>query len=274
MEKKKKFYVVGTPIKHSKSPIIHQQFAAQFGLTIDYRILEVGRGNLAHFLATARDEDVKGINVTVPLKEEAWRLADESSPRVRSAKAANTLWFEGSKLLADNTDGIGIIKELETNIGFSLRSTKVLIIGAGGAARGILGPLSQKRPSLIMLTNRTIEKSELLAEQYGRDKITILKWGQKISEPADLIINCTSLSLSGKIPNLHENAIGRKTICYDMAYGSGETAFVAWAVNRGAYLAVDGLGMLVEQAAESFKIWHGVEPQTSEVIARLRENIF
>ena len=269
----KKFYVVGDPIDHSKSPFIHLEFASQFRLAIDYQKKRICSGDLAEFLARAKTEDVVGINATVPLKGEAFHLADEPSDRAISAESANTLWFSEGKTFADNTDGIGIIKDIEQNIGFSLKDKKILIVGAGGAARGILGPILDRRPGSLTITNRTFEKSLRFAELDASRNITILEWGERLRKPLDLILNCTSLSLSDEIPLVDRNAIGPKTICYDLAYRLGGTSFVNWAVEMGAALAVDGIGMLVEQAAESFRTWHGYFPDTGPVIRRLRQNI-
>ena len=160
----KKFYVVGDPIDHSKSPFIHSEFASQFQLTIDYQKMKISSGDLEEFLTEAKFENVVGINATVPLKGEAFNLADEPSDRAMSAEAANTLWFADGKIFADNTDGVGIVKDIEQNIRFSLKNKKILIVGAGGAARGILGPILEKRPSSLTITNRTYEKSLRLSE--------------------------------------------------------------------------------------------------------------
>lgn len=273
MNKIKKFYVVGNPIDHSKSPYIHREFASQFGFSIDYRTEKVSKGELANFLSKAQEEGVTGINVTVPLKEEAFSLADESSNRALSAQAANTLCFSGGKIFADNTDGLGVVTDLEQNLGCFLKGKTILIVGAGGAARGILGPVSQRDPRTLFLTNRTLEKSKRLVELYRSKNIEILSWGNGLLQPVDLILNCTSLSLSGKLPAIDKTAIGRETICYDLAYGRHQTPFVKWAIDMGAALAIDGLGMLVEQAAEAFRVWHGPLPSTSGTIEKLRKSI-
>jgi len=190
-----------------------------------------------------------------------------------SAESANTLWFSEGKIFADNTDGIGIIRDIEQNIGFSLKGKKVLIVGAGGAARGILGPILDRRPRSLTITNRTFQKSLRLAELDASRSVSILEWGERPQKTLDLILNCTSLSLSNEIPLVDNNAVGSKTLCYDLAYRPGGTSFVNWAVEMGADLAVDGIGMLVEQAAESFRTWHGCFPDTGAVIKRLRQNI-
>ena len=270
MSIEKKFYVIGDPIEHSKSPVIHTEFAAQFGLSINYQKARVSECELADFISKLETEEIAGINLTVPLKERAFRLASKSTERAVFAKAVNTLWLSHGKIFADNTDGWGIVRDLERNMGLSLKGKKVLIVGAGGSARGILGPILSRMPESVAITNRTREKSICLAKIASTNNIKILGWGEKSKEIADLVLNCTSLSLVNKIPELDENVIGADTLCYDLAYGTGLTAFEKWARENGA-ISSDGIGMLVEQAAEAFKIWHGRDPETQQVIKRLRK---
>ena len=270
MTKLKRFYVAGDPIKHSQSPMIHDEFASQFEMSIEYLKMKVSKNDLRRFLAKSVAEGITGINVTLPLKEVAYQLVDKHSRRAAFARAVNTIWISGEDVFSDNTDGIGLVRDLEKNLGVSLCNKRVLIVGAGGAARGILGPILDQLPSLVTVTNRTRERSVSLSALAPKKNVQVLDWGEESLEPFDLILNCTSLSLSGKDPNIKESSIHKDTVCYDLSYGRDPTSFEKWAFRVGAISVFNGLGMLVEQAAEAFYLWHGVFPDTEPVIDKLK----
>jgi shikimate dehydrogenase len=263
---------MGNPIAHSKSPVIHRLFAEQTGERLVYEALLVNRDAFAQAIALFLIKGGKGLNVTVPFKQEAWELADQLSDRARRARAVNTLLMtdEGG-LFGDNTDGIGLIRDLTQNLGFELRDKNILLLGAGGAARGVLGPLLEQEPAAVHIANRTAERALELADAYA-DVGPVSGSGLEDIEPLryDLIINATAAGLHGQVPDLPEGLIGADTWCYDMMYGSEPTAFMRYATQRGSRHCFDGLGMLVEQAAESFRLWRGVSPDTAPVIAALR----
>jgi shikimate dehydrogenase len=265
------FSVVGSPVAHSKSPAIHAAFASQFGLELLYEKVEVAPGRLRHAVAEFRAVGGRGLNVTVPLKEEAWALADIHMPRATRAGAANTLWFDTRGIVADNTDGLGLVRDLEINHGESLLGKRILLVGAGGAARGVLPALLDGGPALIVVTNRTAERALALVAAYAdTGRVEALPWGAEAKVPCDVLINATSLSLHGETPPLGREILHPDTLCYDMMYGPQPTRFMAWAAAAGAQRVVDGLGMLVEQAAAAFTLWHGLEPNTKPVIGQLR----
>ncbi|NMZ13221.1 shikimate dehydrogenase [Pseudomonas proteolytica] len=269
-----RYVVFGNPIGHSKSPLIHRLFAAQTGETLDYSTL---LAPLEDFTGCAREFFLhgRGANVTVPFKEEAYRLASALTERAQRAGAVNTLskLADGS-LLGDNTDGAGLVRDLTVNAGLSLAGKRILLLGAGGAVRGALEPLLAQQPASLIIANRTVEKAELLAELFddlGPVSASGFDW---LSEPVDLIINATSASLSGDVPPIASSLIDPgKTFCYDMMYAKEPTAFCRWATEHGAAVAMDGLGMLVEQAAEAFYLWRGVRPDSAPVLAELRRQL-
>ena len=267
-----KYAVIGNPIEHSKSPQIHAAFAEQTGQDIEYgRIL----GDMEDFYGDVRDfveAGGKGLNVTVPFKERAWQLVNERSEHAKRAGAVNTIIvLEHGRLRGDNTDGIGLVRDLEQNHGFNLEGKRILLIGAGGASRGILLPLLEKHPQEVVIANRTESKAldlaTLFAEQ-GNIKGVGLDYAHEA--PFDLIINGTSAGLSGRVPLISAGCLKTGGWTYDMMYSDEPTAFVRWGLAHGAAKALDGLGMLVEQAAESFYLWRGVRPETAPVIRLLR----
>ncbi len=267
-----RFCVVGTPIAHSRSPQIHTAFGAQLGIDLVYEKVEVSAGCLAAAVDAFRACGGRGMNVTVPLKEEACALADRRSERAAVAGAANTLWFTADgRIAVDNTDGAGLVRDLERNHGVVLAGARVLLIGAGGAARGVVPALLQAGPATLTITNRTRARAEQVARDCASGAAEVLDWGAAPTVVPDVVINATSLSLGGEIPPLAAGTVGAHSVCYDMMYAAQETAFVAWARAQGAAQAIDGLGMLVEQAAEAFSIWHGMAPDTAPVIAALRQ---
>lgn len=267
-----RYAVIGNPIGHSKSPLIHRLFAEQTGQDLSYEAL---LAPLDDFTGTLRGflQQGQGVNVTVPFKEQAWALADSRTPSAERAGAVNTILRQADgSLLGDNTDGAGLVRDIQVNAGVSLRGLKILLVGAGGASRGVIQPLLAARPSQLCVVNRTVDKAEELAMLFadlGPISAAGLHW---VEEPVDLIINATSASLGGEVPAISSKLIRRgHTLCYDMMYGNEATAFNRWAAAHGAAHCIDGLGMLVEQAAEAFALWRGVRPDTAPVLARLRQ---
>jgi shikimate dehydrogenase len=269
-----RYGVFGNPIGHSKSPLIHGMFAAQTGEQLSYEALLAPLDDFAGyaraFFATGR-----GGNVTVPFKEEAYRLADELSERARRAGAVNTLKkLDDGRLLGDNTDGAGLVRDLTVNAGLDLADKRILLLGAGGAVRGVLEPLLAERPQSLTIANRTVEKAEQLAREFADLGPVAAAGFDWLSEPVDLIINGTSASLAGELPPIDSSLIQPgHTVCYDMMYAKQPTAFNRWAAEHGAACCIDGLGMLVEQAAEAFFVWRGVRPQSAAVLAELRSQL-
>lgn len=266
------YAVIGSPIKHSKSPMIHQAFAEQTGENIHYdRIL--GRpGDFPLFVKTFKEMHGLGLNVTVPFKEDAWQLANERSERAEIAGAVNTLiLLEDGRIQGDNTDGIGLVRDLNQNHGFSFKGCRLLILGAGGAARGVIQPLMEQGVAELVIANRTASKAESLATDLAMlGKIRGCGFDALAGESFDLIINGTAASLSGLLPDIPDGILAEGGWCYDMVYSDQPTAFVQWGEAQGAAKSLDGLGMLVEQAAESFYLWRGVRPESAPVIRQLR----
>ncbi len=269
------YAVVGNPVAHSKSPLIHAAFAEQTSQSIRYDKLE---SPLETFEKTVADffskPDHRGLNVTVPFKERAYAMCKELSPRARLAGAVNTLMInQAGALMGDNTDGAGLVRDIVINHGFSIRGKKVLVLGAGGAVRGVLAPILNEKPQEIRIWNRTAEKADALAELFRNEgTIASASIDDLSSEAFDLIINGTAASLSGDVPPIPDSVCGVDTLLYDMMYGAKETAFLEWGRDLGAGFRFDGLGMLVEQAAEAFYLWRGVRPDTAPVIRMLTEN--
>ncbi|WP_416139542.1 shikimate dehydrogenase [Halomonas sp. HK25] len=272
-----RYCVFGNPVAHSKSPAIHTAFAAQTGEEIEYTAIEAPLEDFAgawrHFVA----EGGRGANVTVPFKEEAFRLCDTLSERARRAGAANTLILGGNgasddaKVYGDTTDGVGLVRDLRRH-GVTLAGARVLVLGAGGAVRGVLEPLLAEGPASLLVANRTAEKAARLAADF-RDLGEITGGGfDAVAGPFDLVINGTSASLSGDLPPLPDDLFTAGATAYDMMYGAEPTVFLRWAVERGAR-PCDGLGMLVEQAAESFFQWRSKRPDTAPVLAALRHSL-
>jgi shikimate dehydrogenase len=262
-----RFAVIGNPIEHSLSPEIHQQFAQQLNISLSYEKMQ---GNETGFETQVLDffkNEGRGLNVTLPFKQRAFALAEHFSARCLSAGAANTLMMSDNKLYADNTDGVGLIRDLSRVI--DLQSKNILILGAGGAARGIIYPLLDKNLTSLTLVNRTIEKAEILQKEFPQIKIA---HSTDRCGSVDLIINATSASLEGNALIVPEAIMVQQPFCYDLAYNQKEmTPFVRYASHLGCK-ATDGLGMLVEQAAEAFYLWHGVMPLTEPVLQSLRQN--
>ena len=270
-----RYAVIGNPVAHSKSPQIHAAFARQTGEDIEYtRILaplDSFRKTLGQFIA----EGGKGANVTVPFKLEAFDVAHDVSARAKDARAANFLKFEADQIYADNTDGAGLVRDISINLGFELAGKRVLLMGAGGAAQGVLVPLLEARPAILAIANRTVDKALRLAETLRHHPAAMhtVLCGQGFADLSgqhfDLVINATSSSLSGELPPLPRGVFASCVLAYDLMYGGQPTPFLRYAREQGAARVADGLGMLVEQAAESFFLWRGVRPDTQPVIEEL-----
>jgi shikimate dehydrogenase len=264
------YAVIGNPIGHSRSPQIHSAFAEQTGQDIRYvRLLgdveQVERDFDAFF-----DSGGKGLNVTVPFKERACRYATGLSERAAAAGAVNTLIAEGATVRGDNTDGVGLVRDLRDNHGFGFAGARVLLLGAGGAAKGVLQPLLASRPDSLFIANRTAEKAVHLAQSVQDVRVAGGGLDELVGRRFDLIINATAAGLEAKVPPLPDGCLAAGGWVYDMMYGREPTAFMRWGGLHGAGTTLDGLGMLVEQAAESFYLWRGVRPLTLPVIAALR----
>lgn len=266
-----RYAVIGNPIEHSKSPLIHAAFATQTGEALEYsRLL----GNPDGFAADVRQffsHGGRGLNVTVPFKEEAWQLADELSHRANIAKAVNTLiLLSDGRIRGDNTDGVGLIRDLMANHGFPLRGSHILLLGAGGASRGVIRPLLDEKPSSLVVANRTASKAVTLASELGESReIEGCGLDELAGRQFDLIINATAAGLKGSVPAIPDTLLTASGWTYDMMYGNEPTAFVRWGLEHGAAQSLDGRGMLIEQAAESFFLWRGVMPDTAPVIQAL-----
>jgi shikimate dehydrogenase len=268
-----KYAVYGNPIKHSKSPVIHAAFAEQTGQSMKYRAVRVELGEFERSARTFFERGGAGLNVTVPFKQEAFRFADELSGRARRAGAVNTLTREqDGRICGNNTDGVGLIRDMVANLGWALCGLRVLVLGAGGAVRGILEPLLRERPGEILVVNRSAERAARLPAEFG-DLGAIRGGGYELmqGERFDLVINATSAGLEGAMPPLPDTLLAERACCYDLGYGAAPTPFMRWAALQAAWAVSDGLGMLVEQAAESFYLWRKVRPATGPVINQLRQ---
>ena len=268
-----RYCVIGNPVAHSKSPQIHAAFAAQTAQALDYQRLQAPLDGFAASVQTFRQQGGKGANVTVPFKLDACALATELTTRAAAAGAVNTLRFDGDKSLGDNTDGIGLVTDIVRNAGVPLQGKRVLLLGAGGAARGSLLPLLEQMPAELVIANRTLSKAQelqQLAQQYLPQIPVFARTFTDVEGHFDVIINATSASLHDDVPPLAGSLFDTGTLAYDLMYGAQPTAFLRFAAAHGAQCR-DGLGMLVEQAAEAFFIWRGVRPDTLTVLADLRQ---
>ena len=270
-----RYAVFGNPIKHSKSPQIHTLFAEQTKQSMIYtaELAEIGQFESA--VKNFIDNNGKGLNITVPFKEDAWRLADLHSDRAKRAGAVNTLKLvQHGKLYGDTTDGVGLVRDLSQNNHISLEDKAVLIIGAGGAVRGVIEAILEARPASLLIANRTAEKAVQLSDDFsdlgnisgcGLDEINNKRF--------DIVINGTSASLQGDLPAIPETVFDEHACSYDMMYANQATVFMQWSKENGAAHVFDGLGMLVEQAAEAFYIWREVRPETVSVIEKIRDSL-
>jgi shikimate dehydrogenase len=272
MTTNKKYAVFGNPIKHSKSPLIHASFARQCDLQLQYRAVRVEIDGFAQAARTFFEGGGAGLNVTVPFKQEAFELADTLSDRALRAGAANTLTpLPSGGIAADNTDGIGLVSDMVVNLGWAVRGLRVLVLGSGGAVRGILEPLMRERPKELLIVNRTASRAAQLASEFS-DLGPVEGGAYSLigSRQFDLVINGTSAGLSGEMPELPASLLTDHSCCYDMVYGAEPTVFMRWAAHHAAWAVSDGLGMLVEQAAQSFYLWNKAKPETRPVINQLR----
>jgi shikimate dehydrogenase len=267
-----RYGVFGHPVSHSLSPFIHAMFARETGQDMSYRPFDVPPEELVARVRSFFSEGGSGLNITLPHKLVAVELATELTERAAHAAAVNTLALRDGKVLGDNTDGIGLVRDLCDNLGVVITNRRVLVLGAGGATRGVLAPLLGLQPEELIIANRTADRAEALAAAFADlGDAHGVGFADVGDDAFDLVINATSASLSGEMPPLPPAAVGPQTVCYDLAYGKDATAFVKWAQSIGCAQALQGLGMLVEQAAESFHVWRGVRPQTASVRAALRE---
>ena len=266
-----RYGVMGYPISHSRSPVIHRLFALQTQQNIQYELLQVSPEKLETAIRQFQRTGGKGLNITVPHKSEVTRLVDQTSERAATAGAVNTLSFRGGEIYGDNTDGIGLLRDLAVNLGVAIEDANILILGAGGATRGIVGPLLEMQPESLRIANRSLGKAQILADHFSRSgPVTACRFNVvPISKPYDLIINATSAGLKGETPPYPAAAISENTFCYDLSYGLKPTPFSIWARESGAAQSVMGWGMLVEQAAESFNIWRGIRPDTGPVLKQI-----
>jgi shikimate dehydrogenase len=270
-DKLDQYAVIGNPIGHSKSPMIHALFAEQTGQRLEYKALLAEPGKFKTAVDEFRAAGGLGMNVTVPFKQDAWIYADELSARAERAGAVNTLWFRENSVFGENTDGLGLLHDLVDNQGFAIGGKRILVLGAGGAARGVLQPLLAAEPDSLVIVNRTADKAAELALKFtDLGRVSGGGFDFLRDRQFDLLINATAASLSDELPAVSPELLAADAWCYDMSYGDQATAFVRWARQHGVAKALDGLGMLVEQAAASFALWRGVRPATAEVIAALR----
>ena len=265
------YALFGYPVQHSWSPFIHGMFARQTGQDMAYRLIESPperfRSDVLEFFSSGG----RGINVTLPHKRAAADLVNELTPRAQLADAVNTVVQRDERLIGDNTDGAGLLADLTRNLGLTFDSPRILLLGAGGAARGALEPLLSLGPRLMVVANRTAERAQALAAEFAElGPVTGCAFGRLEHHGFDLIVNATSASLRGEVPLIPISVVESTTVCYDMAYGVGDTPFVAWAKRLGAGRAEQGWGMLVEQAAEAFEVWRGLRPDTRPVLEALK----
>ena len=266
------YALFGYPVQHSWSPFIHGMFARQTAQDMVYRLHETPPARCRSDVLDFFSGGGRGINVTLPHKRAAADLVNELTPRAQQADAVNTVVRREERLVGDNTDGAGLLVDLTRNLGLRWDSPRILLLGAGGAARGTLGPLLALQPRLLVIANRTAQRAVALAAEFAElGPISGCEFAKLEHHRFDLIINATSASLRGEVPIIPIDVVGAQTTCYDMAYGVGDTAFVAWAKRLGAGRAEQGWGMLVEQAAEAFELWRGVQPDTAPVLEALRQ---
>ena len=273
-----KYAVLGNPVSHSKSPLIHSMFAQQTDQTMSYVAIPLEKNEFEAFVRKFFAEGGAGLNVTVPFKGNAFALAASCSPRAELAQAVNTLFLDDNgRICGDNTDGVGLVSDLKLNNKVAISGQRVLILGAGGAVRGIMAALVYEKAAAITIVNRDVSKAELLAEEMqsmapiAAMSYAMLQEDANNGRSYDLIINGTSSSLKGEMPKLDAKVIAPGCCCYDLMYSATDTLFLQWAKQEGARKSIDGLGMLVEQAAEAFALWRGVRPNTVSVMAHLRE---
>jgi len=269
-----RYCVFGNPVAHSRSPTIHARFAAQCQQDLSYEAILAPQDGFAATVGDFVAGGGKGANVTLPFKEEAFALCTRRSARAERAGAVNTLSFTGCGISGDNTDGAGLVRDIEVNLEVPLAGRRLLLLGAGGAARGVIAPLLERRPAGLFIANRTADKAEALARQFSDlAAVDAGNLAKTAGRTFDVVINATSASLSGATLPLPAGIFAPASLAYDMMYGKGETPFMALAREQGAGQLADGLGMLVEQAAEAFFVWRGVRPDSAPVLAELRQRL-
>ena len=270
-----RYGVMGFPVSHSRSPVIHRLFAAQTQQELQYELLQVAPAQLEKAVLQFGRTGGKGLNITVPHKSEVARLVTDMSDRASNAGAVNTLVFRDGDIFGDNTDGVGLMNDLQENLDLQLKDSHILILGAGGATRGIVAPLLEAKPASLTIANRTLSKAKVLADHFSANgPVTACRFTDVGRLPMyDLIINATSAGVKGESPPYPEDAVHPQTVCYDLSYGLTPTPFSVWALERDAAKSVMGWGMLVEQAAASFEIWRGVRPETAPVLKQLTVSI-
>jgi shikimate dehydrogenase len=268
-----RYAVVGNPVAHSLSPRIHAEFARATDESLQYQAIEIAPDAFAAGIAELQQQGFRGLNVTVPFKREAWEICNSLSSRARIAGAVNTLCLQSDGTIhGDNTDGVGLIRDLVDNLNVEIKQRNILVLGAGGAVRGILEPLLALSPARITVANRSVDKARALALDFTNfGEIEVVAYNQIKPRGFHLIINATAAGLSNQIPPVSAAVLERTVICYDMMYNlKAPTAFVEWSMAHGVSRSHDGLGMLVEQAAEAFRLWRGVRPATSLLLSSLR----
>ena len=268
------YAVIGNPIGHTKSPLIHSTFARQTGQDIEYIAIEGALGGFPEAAEEFRLSGGRGMNVTAPFKLDAFAYATDLTEQARLARAANALKFEGGRICAQNFDGIGLVRDIVHNLGTPLQGKRVLLLGAGGAARGALLPFLMQKPAQLLLVNRTVSKAQTLVEEFKRyteGDFSCCSYPElgDVSAKFDMVINATSASLRGELPPVHTGVFAPGCLAYELAYGKGLTPFLKLAQGAGAGKLADGVGMLVEQAAEAFAWWRGVRPETVSMIKTL-----
>ncbi len=279
-----RYAVMGNPITHSKSPQIHTAFARQTDQNIDYTAIHVDVGGFAQAVSHFQGHGGKGLNVTVPFKLDAWKLADSLSERAQRAGAVNTLILnEDGSIEGDNTDGIGLVNDIIGHLGWTIEQQRILILGAGGASRGVIGPILDNKPAALYIANRTASRAFELADLFSNIKSTDRRstsihidaggYETLTGQQFDLVINATAASLQGEVPPLPDDLVSPSGCCYDMMYAAQPTAFMQWASQHGVAKIADGLGMLVGQAAESFALWRGIRPNVTPVIQSIRQTM-
>ncbi len=267
MKHPEKYAVVGNPIAHSKSPEIHALFAQQTRQAMTYERLEAPLDGFEEFALALRDAGYRGLNVTIPFKLDAAKLADRLTARARLAGAVNTLKFEGDAITGDNTDGIGFVRDVSQRLKFRIEDAAILVLGAGGGVRGLIGSLLEEKPKWIAVANRTHDRAQELADEFG---VLALSFDEVPAEHFDLVINGTATSMSHTTPPIDAETFDDCMLAYDLLYSPVPTPFMQLATRGGARKVSDGLGMLIEQAAESFHLWRGVRPDTAPVFKELR----
>ncbi len=267
-----RYAVVGHPISHSRSPWIHQEFAKATHQVLEYDRYDVSAADLTSFLDSFFASGGKGLNITLPHKGSAAAAVQQLTPRATLAGAVNTIWMQATGVLVgDNTDGVGLLSDLTHNLGMTLKGRRILLVGAGGAARGVVAPLLEQAPASLVISNRTASRAQSLVALFEHLGPVSARSFSALGDTAfDLVINATAASLTDEVPAIPRQAISPATVCYDMAYGKGDTPFTLFCKVHGARATHTGLGMLVEQAAESFFLWRGIKPKTATVLRELQ----